>query len=376
MDVKAILLVGVDDPTAPGTGHIGSVPIALLDVLGAPVLHRVADRCLRFGIDDITVVSDLPPAALPFARQAMRRDLKWVTGTEKSGWRVCEDVFSDYAQAGADLVIVRRVGPYAEFDLEKLIQFHLDQRSRVTRVVDADGDLGTFAISASRRNDAAFLFRHQLQQSRVTPVDFDCEGYVNRLRGAADLRQLARDAFRQKITITPQGREVRPGVWVGDGARIHPHARVVAPAFIGAWAKLQAASVITRGSAVERHAHVDCGTVIEDATVLPFTAIGAGLDVARSVVGFRRIAHLGRGVEVEIADRTLLTMRSMGAPARALAGVTSVLLQPFQALRGKATSHRRPAGAFAPAPGQAIGKARESAEFPANLVVARRYGNE
>jgi hypothetical protein len=377
VDVKAILLVGVEDPAVPGAGSIADIPVALLDVLGYPVLHRVADRFLRFGIDDITVVSDVPAAASLFARDARRSGLNWVSSAAKIVWRACEDVFSDCAQAGADLVLVQRVGAYVELDLEQLIQFHLDQRSRVTRVVDAEGDLGVFAISASRRNDAAFLFRRQLQQSRVPAVEFRFDGYANRLRGAADMRQLARDIFHQKVAMTPRGQEVRPGVWVAEGARIHPLARLVAPAFIGAWSKLQAAAVVTRCGAVERHAHVDCGTVIEDASVLPFTAVGAGLDVAQSMVGLGRLAHLPRDVEVEIADPALLTMRSLRAPVRALASFTSALLHPFQTLReARATSHRLPAGGLAPAPAPATGQARQSAEFPANLAVARRYGNE
>ena len=110
------------------------------------------------------------------------------------------------------------------------------------------------------------------------------------------------------MRFVQQARELKPGIWVGDGARIHRKARIVAPAFIGAYSKIRASALITRGSAIEHHAEVDCGTVVENSTVLPFTYVGAGLDVMHSVVGFRRLAHLVRKVEVEISDAKLVGM--------------------------------------------------------------------
>ena len=120
----------------------------------------------------------------------------------------------------------------------------------------------------------------------------------------------------EKNAIRPVGKEIKPGVWVGEGARIHRKARVVAPAFIGAHSKIRASALITRGSVIEHHAEVDCGTVVENSTVLPFTYVGAGLDVMHSVVGFRRLSHLLRNVEVEISDDKLVGMSPASAVSR------------------------------------------------------------
>jgi hypothetical protein len=136
---------------------------------------------------------------------------------------------------------------------------------------------------------------------------------------------------------------------------------------------------------------VDFASVIEDSTLLPYTAIGAGLDITHSVVGFRRVANLRRNIEVEITDPKLISMRSPNAGLRALGTAASLAtFFPRQILRGLlAKSHREPpasipeainaaphalanAAAFEEeAPAEA-----ESAKFPANLVVVRRYGDQ
>ena len=388
MDVRAILLL-----TGPGNanGHaaeiVGDVPIALLPVLGKPVLHHVIDRLRESSVGAVTVVSDA--ASSPFTRDALRPWLKWINATGPELWRTAENVFCDYAQSGAELVLLLRIGPYAELDYEELIQFHLDQRHRVTQMTGPDGPVDGLVISASRRNDAAYLLRHQLRQFRTPPGEFLFRGYMNRLADARDLRRLAIDGLLLRCAITPSGRQVKPGVWVEDGAHIHRGARLLAPAFIGAHSRIRAAAVITRCAVIEHHCAVDCGTVVEDSTVLPYTYVGAGLDLTHSVLGFKRLIHLRRGVEVEFDDPKLTDTVSIHAPLRALASAASLAgFLPIQVLRGLfAPSHRKPTSALPQAvnarpsvrqsPKALEGAAAsDSTQFPADLVVVRRYGDQ
>lgn len=358
MDVRIIMLLGsASEADAPES--FGGVPIPLLDVLGRPMIHRIADRLRRFGFFAVTVIGDAGPQGARFLRRALRADFRWITAPPDSRWQAAQRVFADYAQSGADLVIVMRLGPYAEIDFEQLLQFHLDQNGRVTAVTDPEGGpLGTFVISASRRNDAAFLLRHQLQESRTPFVRYPYTGYANRLAGAADLRQLVVDAFCGRLQITPEGRELKPGVWVCQGARIHRAARLLAPAFIGERAKVRASAVLTRGSVLEHHAEVDCGTIVEDATILPYTRVGAGLDLAHAVVGFRKMTNLRRRVEVEISDPKLVSMAS-AAPLRVLNSAASLAgFLPVNFVRG--LFGRCPAKASLP----------EAAEAPSTAIKA------
>ncbi len=388
MDVRAILVIATP-AGAEESEHLSGVPTALLDVLGRSVVLRVVDRLRKFGISQITVISEAGVAAQSFT-PASTKDLLWLQGENGCAWRRAESAFCDHAQAGGDVVLVLRLGAWAELDFDDLVQFHLDQHNRVTAIYTPDGaPLDMVAIASSRRNDAAFLFRHRLRRFRTPPAKYVFDGYVNRLRHAADLRQLGCDGLGLRAQIKPAGAEIRPGIWVAPGARIQRGARVLAPAYIGARAKVRGAAVITRASVLEHHAVVDCGTVVEDATILPYTYVGAGLDVAHAVVGFRRIQHLRRGAEIEIADARLIDMLSAHASLRVLGHAVSLAtFLPAQVLRGFFTKSHREAPAQLPAavqvPSPAIttpaelqpAEAPEAAQFPSTLTVARRYGDQ
>jgi tetrahydrodipicolinate N-succinyltransferase len=358
---------------------------------------RVLYRTLRRFHPDwelVALITDEPPegfcfdpATEPFDRVVYAQDLGIPHFT---AWMFKHDVVEactavkgpfihQACSSGADVVIVHRLGPYAEIDFDQLIQFHLDHSGRVTAVTNQRNELiGTFVISSSRRNDAAFMLRHRMQEFRSPCLEYQFVGYLNELESAADLRRLAVDAFSGAAQITPEGNEVRPGVWVASGARVHRAARVLAPAYIGERARVRASAVVTRCSVLEHHAEVDCGTVVENATILPYATIGAGLDVAHSVVGFNRLAHLQRQVEIEITDPKLIGMAS-SAPLKALGSAAALAsFMPVEFVRGLLGRKKLWPSAAQPAIGRKAQSSMSSEasadQFP--LVVARRYGNE
>jgi len=393
MDIRAILLVGgVAGEDALPPESIGGIPLAFMDVLGLPVIERVLRRLQRFGICATTVITDAPSTILPFTQRAeidpRAPQLEVVAGEEL--WDAAETTFRQYVSEGADLVIAMRLGPYVEVDYDEMIQHHLDKRCAISMAVDSqNATLELFVISPAGRFDARELFQSHLQRLRRECEPFPVKGYVNRLAQAADLRRLGLDGLLARNDMRPEAVEVKPGVFLGRGARIHRKARVVAPAFIGARGKVHAEALITRGSILEHHAEVDCGTVVENSTLLPFTRLGAGLDVMHSVVGFHRLAHLIRNTEVEITDAKLVDMVPI-SPVSRLAGSTAALFAfiPKQIYRGvRALSHRESSAAdpeCAEAGGSALNapvleapaSGVESSEFPSNLAVVRRYGDD
>jgi NDP-sugar pyrophosphorylase family protein len=100
---------------------------------------------------------------------------------------------------------------------------------------------------------------------------------------------------------------------------------VLAPAFVGSHARIHANAVLTRCSVVERRAEIGMGSVVEDATVMPYTCVGAGLDVAHAVAGSGRLASLEHEIEIEISDPRLLRVLPHKLGPRVLARAASVL---------------------------------------------------
>jgi hypothetical protein len=391
MDIRAILLIGgLDAETPAGAERFGSIPLACLDVLGMTVEERLVRRLQHFGVTLCSVVCDAPRETDRFTQCAvLDSQMQHLHETGEHFWQIAEQTFHSCVEDGAELVIVHRVGPYVEVDYEEMIQHHLDRRSAVTRAVDSEkADLDVFVLSASARTDAVELLQSRLKHIRRESEPFQVSGYVNRLKKAADLRRLAMDGLLGRNGVVPHGTEVKPGIWYGPSARVHRKARVVAPAYIGAHAKIRASALITRGTAIERHAEVDCGTVVENATVLPFSCLGAGLDAMHCVVGFRRLAHLVRDVEVEIHDGKLVGMIPLSAVSR-LAGSTAALFGflPRELYRGlRASVRRKQVLKSADSTDEAEPSLEnpvlegspsdsEPSEFPSNLAVVRRYGH-
>jgi hypothetical protein len=393
MEVAAIIIVGARPEELEAAGnnqHAGAVPeafaeipLALLDVAGKSVVHHVTGRLRNAGVEAITA---LTPEAL--GEEAVLGQAQVPPGLPDGDlWRTAEETLFSYAGEGVENVLLLRLGPYAEFDLAEVLRFHAERRQNATLICDGNGPLEAAVVQAARRTDAAFLIRSGMRAGRLPAEPYFTPGYVNRLENAKDLRRLAQDALLMRCGIRPNGRELKPGVWVAEHARIHRTARVLAPAFVGAHARLRAASVITRCSVVEHHSEVDCGTVLEDTTILPYTYVGAGLDAAHAVAGFGRVAHLRRNAEVEIADARLLGTVTASPSWRTLKSAASLLAYlPVQAVRGLFRGGRRtqalvqpdpdmPAAGLEPSPEQ-VSASNQRPQFGGDFAIVRRYGNE
>ena len=391
MDIRGILLANSElansEQNMAGTQAL-DVPLATLDVAGKSTLQRMAERLQQYGISSVSAVVEAtaPSGVRNFG---LPSDITCISSAPDRFWKTAESVFNDMAQSGAELVVLVRLGAYAEVDFEKLVQFHIDRKERVTRMASDGQMLEIFCISASRRNDAASLFRTQLAHCRSECPLLQHDGYLNPLASARDLRQFAIDILLRQTQTCPAGKEIKPGVWTAPGAMIEKGARVLAPAFVGSLARIRSGAVITRCSSVERHAEVDCGTVIENSTVLPFSYVGAGLDLAHSIAGMGRIVNLHRDVTVTIVDPKLVASMSVASGKRLLTSAADALTYlprlAFQGMfaRGKATPSdlQTSLRKTSPALGTAAGfetsacDTEASHKFP-NMVVARRYGHQ
>jgi hypothetical protein len=387
MDIRGLLLVN-----SQNIGEVEQTPAAaltgILDVAGKNALQRMTERLQQYGISSISAVVETGSSFASARNYGLPSDIACVSAAPERFWRTAESVFNDIAQNGAELVVLIRLGAYAEADFERLIQFHLDRHCRVTQMAFGPQPLEIFCISASRRNDAASLFRTQLAHCRIECPLLQHEGYLNPLACPRDLRQFAIDILTRKTQTCPAGKEAKPGVWIAPGALIEKGARLLAPAFVGSLARIRAGAVVTRCSSVEQHAEVDCGTVIENSTVLPFSYVGAGLDLGHSVAGMGRIVNLRRDVTVEIVDPKLIGVMPATSGKKLLTTATEVLTYlPRQAWQGMFAAKAAPSHLDAalrqtsPALNNAAGFETSACDtetahkFP-NMVVARRYGHQ
>jgi hypothetical protein len=150
---------------------------------------------------------------------------------------------------------------------------------------------------------------------------------------------------------------------------------------------VRASSLLTRGSAIEHHCLVDCGTAIDNSTVLPFSEIGPGLDLCNAILGFQKITSLSRDATVEIEDPKLVRAISRAASVRLLAQSAEMIAYlPKQIWRGLSGVEIRQAPSIAEttnvdlqhydAPRIGDCTRQDSKVFDPDLAVVRRYGNQ
>lgn len=375
MDVRGLILVNKNgvDAQLP----FASPPLALLDVAGHSPLLRMARRLESYGIASVTAVVEQTQPSFVRSR-ILPASMDCRAASPERFWRAAENAFNDLASSGADLVIVIRLGAYAEIDFERLIHFHLHRHCRVSRVIHETETLDMLCINGSRRNDAASLFRSCLARCRSECEYFVHQGYINPLSDARDLRQFAIDILTLRTETSTAGREIRPGIWVAQGACLEKGARILAPSFIGESALVRHGAVVTRCATIESHAQIDCGTVVENCTVLGYTSVGACLDLAHSVAGFGQIVHLRRGVVVDVLDKKLLGSVSQSIGER-LAGTAMQFPQRLWRNLFGGNHDRAVEPILAPASSELLESAcggESSPELAPNLVIARRYGDQ
>ena len=307
MQASAIIVIGnhfasaavCDFPNRPA-----SVTTSCLEILGRSVLELTVERLRHAGIQAISVIAE--ESSAPLLRD---RDLEIVTaGRTVDRWPRAGHKLKAYAAQGIEEVLLMELGAYAECDFREVLQSHCSARKSLTQLQDSRQPLDFWIVNAAAirtlPGDCPLPFGPDSGLGPSAPCLV--KGYVNRLANAADLRRLVVGAFLGRCAIRPRGREVRPGVWIDDGARRHRTARLVAPAYLGRDARMGRSAVVARFSNVERNCHVGEGTVVDSASVLSHTTLGRGLDVSQAVVHGNEFVDLGRNLAIKIDDPNLI----------------------------------------------------------------------
>lgn len=299
----AIIIVGMDSQvskgeawpnclTAPEGWDAWHDSIASVPVLGCSTVARTIESMRRAGITDISILGT-----------NVWSEKAGLISSEAQAWRIAADELKVCKEKGLDAVVIMRMGQYVECEWPSLLEQHGGYGETVTRAFDQEGALDLWVVDPCR-----FCADENLPAALKSAKAVECGvgGYVNRLRGARDLRRLASDMLSLRCRVRPKGTEVRPGLWIAEGIQIARKARVVAPAFIGHGVKISDDCLITRCSSVEANSCIDFGTAIEDSSVLSDTYVGIGLDLSHSVVDGGEILNLNHEVRLRISDPVVL----------------------------------------------------------------------
>jgi len=189
-----------------------------------------------------------------------------------------------FARQGVERLLMITLKSYAEMDLADLLRFHHETRNPVTEALDAQGQLGVRlldqrAFHGTGENGESFCIA---DDGGRTPYQF--RGYAKRILSAKERQELVRDALTGACAMRPFGKQIREQVWIGEGAQLADSVRVIGPTYIGARTVVRAGATIGPFASVEHDCVVDCGTMVERSTVLPYTYLAPGLLIRHGLV--------------------------------------------------------------------------------------------
>jgi hypothetical protein len=281
----------VEDKQFPSCLGSSLRPWSTADVLGKAPIARLAED-LESLCDVVSVIANVPINGhrSQTIHQALISDL-------------AADRFANYKREGCETALIVRCGAYVELDAAEMFSFHKERGLGFTRAFTDDEPLDVWMVDTSSFPERAPMLSTVLC---AQPAMYRSQGYVNPLQTARDFRRLVLDSFHSRCHIHPHGSEIKPGIWICEGAQVERSARLVAPAFIGRDTHISAECLITRGSSVESNSRVDYGTAVEDSSILSNSYVGIGLDLSHSIVEGHHLLNLRHNINLEITDPAVI----------------------------------------------------------------------
>jgi mannose-1-phosphate guanylyltransferase/phosphomannomutase len=123
------------------------------------------------------------------------------------------------------------------------------------------------------------------------------EGYWEDVGNLAAYRRAHEDILDGRVDLAPPGFEMRPGVWIGEGAEVDPEAKLDAPVLIGDFAKVEAGAHLREYTVIGTNVVVKSGASLHRAVVHDNAWIGSGASLRGCVVG--RGSDVKQGGRVE-----------------------------------------------------------------------------
>ena len=128
------------------------------------------------------------------------------------------------------------------------------------------------------------IFDHMLKNDM--PI-YGCvmDGYWCDIGNLEQYRQAINDIFLKKVQTNIPGKEIKPGVWIGDNTEIHPSAQITGHVVIGKNCKIGAGTIINDFCAIGDNCFISNGSKIERSIIWSNTYIGKQSNINGTIMG-------------------------------------------------------------------------------------------
>lgn len=323
--MKAVVMAGGEGTRLrPMTS---SMPKPLLPVVNRPIMQHVLTLLKRHGLTETVVtVQFLASLVKNYFGDGEEFGMELTYANEEKPLGTAGSVKNAEDALRDDSFLVISGDALTDFDLTELIEFHKRKGGLVTvcltrvpnplefgiTIVDDEGKVERFLekptwgqVFSDTVNTGIYVMEPEVFDyvEADVPVDwsgdvfpqlmkegkpiygFIAEGYWEDVGTHESYVKAQADVLEGKVDVDIDGFEIAPGVWVAEGAEVHPDAVLRGPLFIGDYAKVEAGAEIREHSVIGSNVVVKSGAFLHKAVVHDNVYIGPQTNLRGCVIG-------------------------------------------------------------------------------------------
>ncbi|MDI6757597.1 MAG: NDP-sugar synthase [Endomicrobiia bacterium] len=306
-----------------------SIPKPMVPVVNKPVLEHTVENLAGHFAGDIMMnlhyrgdmIKEYFGDGSKWGARISYSPEKKLMGTA-GGVKKCED----FLKGGA--FIVMSGDGLSDVDLSAVCDFHRRKKSVATMVlkaVDSKFDYGVTLLSPSGRikkfiekpywsdvfsntvNTGIYVFEPEVLKlippnrfydfgqdlwPKMLKKGLPIYGYVTKsywtdVGNLKEYRQGQRDALSGNIRLNIPGRQIKKGVYVGEGSIIHPSAKLIAPCVIGKQCLIEKNVIIGPDTVVAAKCAIAPGAVISNSILWGRVRVSPRVKLDNCIIGYR-----------------------------------------------------------------------------------------
>jgi mannose-1-phosphate guanylyltransferase/phosphomannomutase len=353
--MKAVIMAGGEGTRLrPLTSN---APKPLLPLVNKPMMEHVVELLKRHGIDEIVVtVAFMANAIREYFGDGSEFGVKMTYATEETPLGTAGSVRNAMDQLTERFLVISG-DVLTDVDLSAIVDVHEKNQAMATIglahvdnplefgivITREDGTIERFLekptwgqVFSDTINTGIFVLEPEIFDyiEADRPVDFSSEvfpalladgkplygavteGYWEDVGTLEAYVRAHKDILDGKVQVEIPGFELRPGVWLGEGAEVNPEATIAGPAVIGENCRIEAHATIGEYAVLGANIRVRGEAFLERTVVNDNAYLGEGVRLRGTVIG--RSCDLRKGVRTEegvvIGDECFLGDEASLAP--------------------------------------------------------------
>jgi NDP-sugar pyrophosphorylase family protein len=337
--MQAVILAG--ERGAPLYPLTARQPRAMLPLAGTPLVQYQLELLKRHGITEALLCLQVMPETFE-ERFGDGRELGMTLRYHRElvplGTAGAVRSVSD--RLIGDSVLVLNGHVLTDADLSGLIAFHEDKQAAVTMLLarvsddpsrfgvvtcDADGRVTSFAekpaageAAADTVNAGVYVLSRSLLRRMPPDTEYSFErqlfplllsegapvyGVVNEgkywlpVSGLPDYQRGISDILERRVDVEIKGGPLREGVWVGEGASVHPTADLRGRVFVNHHTEIGREARIRGVCSIGSRCRIGEGALVEDSVIWRGTVVEPGAVVRGSILGENCVVRAGAVVQ-------------------------------------------------------------------------------